>query len=206
MAHLTGQDRERIAAAVAAVEARTSCEFVAVVAPSASFYWSVRLGAPILISALISMAWLLWAPVPLTAAALLQLQTFTFVVAGAAFLWTPLLRAVTPKSILQERAAMLAQAQFHASGVSGTTGRTGVLLFVSLCEHHVEIIADRGVAELMGPDDWQAVIDGFVAKVRQGRLVDAFEYATAACGDLLAEKFPRRDDDRNELSDAPTAL
>ena len=77
--------------------------------------------------------------------------------------------------------------------------RTGVLLFVSAAEHYVEIIADKGINDVVADDAWQDIVQNFVQHVKQQQVTDGFLTAIAACGELLADHFPATDKDINEL-------
>ena len=88
---------------------------------------------------------------------------------------------------------------FLISGWPATRDRTGVLFFVSACEHYVEILTDRGVREVVPDAVWSEIVARFGEAVRQRRIADGFVEAIAACTEVLAEKLPRRPDDENEL-------
>jgi putative membrane protein len=74
-----------------------------------------------------------------------------------------------------------------------------VLLFVSVAERHVEIVADQGINEVVAHDAWQSIVNGFIERVRMRQVAEGFLTAIAACGELLADHFPAADDNRNEL-------
>jgi putative membrane protein len=80
-----------------------------------------------------------------------------------------------------------------------------VLIFVSEAERYVEILADRGISRHVPDDLWQAIVDGFTARVRQGRTLDGFLECVDACGALLSRHVPATHD-RNELSDRLVVL
>ena len=101
----------------------------------------------------------------------------------------------------QRQARRLAREQFYAQGLHLTRGRTGVLLFVSVAERYVEILADEGIHQRVPEGTWDRVVAEFVGRVREGRIAEGFSIAIAACGDILAAQCPREPDDRNELPD-----
>jgi putative membrane protein len=76
-----------------------------------------------------------------------------------------------------------------------------VLIYISLVEHHAEIVADAGINERVPPGFWQAIIDGLTAEIAAGRLAAGLVQAVGACGDALREHFPRHPGDQNELPD-----
>ena len=108
---------------------------------------------------------------------------------------------LVPARSKHARASRLAKAQFYLQGVQLTPHHSGVLFFVSLAERHVEIVADRGIHEQIGEAHWQGIIDLFVDRVRDGRVVDGFVEAIGACGAAMAAHYPPDPASHNELSD-----
>ena len=94
-----------------------------------------------------------------------------------------------------------AAAQFLATNMSATKGRTGVLIFVSLLERYVEVIGDQSIAEKLSKKDWQAIVDEMLPLLRDKKSADAMVLAVERCGALLAKHFPAGSTNRNELSD-----
>jgi putative membrane protein len=129
-----------------------------------------------------------------------------FILAVSVLEWKGLRRYLVPGRVQRAHASQLARLQFAARVEGRTEARTGLLLFVSLAERHVEIIADAGIHARAGAETWQSVIDVFREAVSRGRLVDGLIVAIAAIGDLLAAHAPRAADDRNELSDRPVEI
>jgi putative membrane protein len=76
-----------------------------------------------------------------------------------------------------------------------------VLIFVSLAERYVRIIADDGISAHVPKAQWQAAVDALVAHMRDGRIADGFVAAIDLCGSELAKHFPRTDASRDELPD-----
>jgi putative membrane protein len=63
----------------------------------------------------------------------------------------------------------------------------------------VQVRADYGIHHAVLPATCQQVADLVTAGIKQGRTADALCEAVAYCGDLLAENFPPRHDDTDEL-------
>jgi len=198
MAFLTDQDRARIASAIAAAERRTSGELVAVVADAADDYRYVALLWPAL-AALLLPAILLTALPALDAWLLYLAQAALFVVLVLLAQLRRVRLALVPAATKRRRAGRLAREQFIAQGLHLTRERTGVLIFVAVAEHYVEIIADRGIAAVAPPGIWDEAVAGFVEKVRAGRVAEGFLATIALVGERLAGHFPRAADDTDEL-------
>ena len=112
---------------------------------------------------------------------------------------TPLRMALVPAATKRRCASRLAREQFFAQGLHRTRERTGVLIFVAVAEHHVEIIADHGIDALVPPDTWDQAVAEFITRVRGGRVAEGFLAAIGVVGERLAEHFPRAADDADEL-------
>ncbi|MGJ7903683.1 TPM domain-containing protein [Lysobacter sp. 1R34A] len=102
-----------------------------------------------------------------------------------------------------------AQAAFAQLRVWDTAGNSGVLLYLLLADHRIEIVADRGYAARVGPERWQAVCDGIQQALSAGAAEAAVLGGIAALSDIVAEHFPRErgaPGDGNELPDRPVLL
>lgn len=193
-------DRDRIAAAIAAVETRTTGEIVCVLADQSSDAGAL----PVLLAALAALA-LPWFLVPFTALPVLTILSWQVVafVSLSLLLCLPRVRvALIPRRARRAMAFRVATEQFFTRAVSRKRDRSGILIFVSLAEHYARIIADDGIAARVPQSHWQAAVDALVAHIREDRIADGFLAAINLCGGVLAEHFPQGDrEDRNELPD-----
>jgi putative membrane protein len=198
MAFLTDQDRERIARAIAAAELRTSGELVAVVAEAADDYRYIALLWPAL-AALLLPAILLTVVPAIDAWPLYLAQTALFVALALPAQLPRLRTALVPAAIKRRSAGRLARQQFLAQGLHLTRGRSGVLIFVAVAEHYVEIIADQGIAAVVPDSAWDEAVAEFILRVRAGEVAEGFLATIAVVGDRLAEHFPPAEDNPDEL-------
>ena len=106
---------------------------------------------------------------------------------------------INPPGVLHGAARALSVQQFLAHGLHTTEQRTGVLIFVSLMEHHAEIIADAGISAKVDDAVWREAMDKLVGEIRAGRLAEGLIAAIETTGTVLARHFPRAANDRNEL-------
>jgi uncharacterized membrane protein len=90
---------------------------------------------------------------------------------------------------------------FTRLGMQATADRNGVLIYLALDDHKLAIAGDAGVHARVGDEYWQRIRDAMVERLRRGQPRDAVVYAVSEVGDVLRRFFPRRPDDRNELSD-----
>jgi putative membrane protein len=195
---LSEADKRRIAEAIRKVEMTTSGELVTVVARAADQYLYI----PLLWASVIALTvpGIIWYAKPETRFVVLySAQLVTFLGLALLFRWTPLKMRLIPKWVKHHRASRLAREQFFVHGLHMTRERTGVLLFASVAERYVEIIADSGINDKVKEDAWKEIVAEFVKRVKSREIAEGFLTAVAGCGQLLSAHFPRREDDRNEL-------
>lgn len=94
---------------------------------------------------------------------------------------------------------------FRRLGMHRTAERSGVLIYLAVEDRRLAIVGDEGVHARVGDGYWQRVRDGLVEKLRAGAPREALVTAVAEVGTVLRVHFPRRPDDRNELSDQVSA-
>jgi len=101
----------------------------------------------------------------------------------------------------KEDALQKAVAVFERLGMHKTADRHGVLIYVAVTDRKLAVIGDRGIHERVGEDYWRRVVAAVTDHFRNERPRDGFLHAVGDVGEMLARHFPRRPDDRNELSD-----
>ncbi|MFC5522167.1 TPM domain-containing protein [Polaromonas jejuensis] len=86
-----------------------------------------------------------------------------------------------------------------------TEHNNGVLIYLLLAEHAIEIVADRGVARHVGPPQWQAMLARMGQAFREKRYEDGLTQALEEVSALLVQHFPLTAEagHRNELPDQP---
>jgi uncharacterized membrane protein len=99
-----------------------------------------------------------------------------------------------------------ARTLFSDYRVWDTEENCGVLIYLNLADHQVEILADRGVGHLVQPAEWQAVCDTMTSQLRRGAYRDSTIAALRQLNELLQQKLPARGDRTNQLSDKPIIL
>lgn len=204
-------DRQRIREAVAHAEGRTSGEIVPYIVPQSSRYdVSVWRGASL--AALLALGVALgvmqfydgWGLSWLYASwgvALLTLVAGTLGAVAVAFV-PPLKRWLAGPFLLDRRVHQRAMQAFVEEEVFNTRDRTGILIFISLLEHRIEVYGDAGINQNVTPDEWTDVVLRIRQGIREGRITDGLVEAIAMCGELLERGgVTIRPDDVNELPD-----
>jgi uncharacterized membrane protein len=95
---------------------------------------------------------------------------------------------------------------FSELGVWDTHANNGVLIYVLLADHDVEIVADRGAAERIAAEEWERVCRAMEEHFRAGRFAEGAVAGVDAVSELLARHFPATGEraNPNELRDRPT--
>lgn len=216
---MTEADRVRVAAAVAAAEAHTSGEIVTILAANSDDYndvalvWAALTGFAALLALSLFPDFYLglydrvtgsWAQ-ERPAGRLFGFAALVAVLKFAAIWllcqWRPLRRALTPAPIRHRRVHARALAAFRIGAERRTTGRTGILIYLSMTERRAEIIADETIATRVQPEVWGKALAAMLVQIKAGRMADGLIAAVEQVGIVLAEHFPREEDDRNELPD-----
>ncbi len=115
-------------------------------------------------------------------------------------------RLIVPKRVQVAWVKRRAMQHFSESGVGHTREGTGILIFISLLEHRVELVADWGISEKVEAVKWQSIVDRVISGIKINRLAKKLCESILECGELLAKDFPRRSDDENELADGIVEL
>ena len=120
----------------------------------------------------------------------------------AALLWGDSLRFTTvPGSVKAGRVNARAVKHFKVGAERRTHGRTGVLIYVSLSEHRAEIVADEAIHGKVPPEVWGEAMADMLGHIREGRIGEGLAAGVRDVGKVLAEHFPRQENDVNELPD-----
>jgi len=216
---LSQQDQARIKAAVHAAESGTSGEIVPILARQSDSYadialwWSIAIALLALgfiavfpdfylglVDAVLGRWAIDWTPRAVLELAL-TIATLKFAGTWLLLLWRPLRLALVPTSIKMRRVRARAMQAFHLGTDRRTTGRTGILLYLSLAERRAEIIADAAIHGRVEDDVWGVAMADLLAEVRKGHLADGLMAAIGDIGAVLHQHLPRAADDVNELPD-----
>lgn len=135
------------------------------------------------------------------ASMVIALGLIKFVVVMLVQQWEPLKFALVPGPTKTIRVHDQAVRQFKVGAQARTTGRTGVLIYLSMREHRAEIVADESIAARVPAEVWGEAMGDMLAEIRKGRVAEGLAIGIRDVGFVLAEHFPRGSDDVNELPD-----
>ncbi|MFN4240894.1 MAG: TPM domain-containing protein [Erythrobacter cryptus] len=219
MAYLDDAGRRLVSEAVAAAEAQTAGEIVTVLADSSDGYTDVALlwaaGA-----AFTAMSLFAAFPLPFLeawdaafggwdhqwttgelASMVIALGLIAFLAMLGVQQWRPLKFLLIPGPTKTMRVHAQAVRQFKVGADRRTTGRTGVLIYLSMAEHRAEIVADEAIAARVSAEVWGEAMADMLAHIRKGRVAEGLAAGVRDVGHVLAEHFPRGAEDVNELPD-----
>lgn len=216
---LSEADHQRVTQAVAAAESGTAGEIVTVVTDRSDGYTDVALAWAVLI-ALLSLVALAIAPgfylgmyERLSGGWIhtwthRELFTLAAVVAALKFggmvllqMIAPLRFALIPGPIKTRRVHERAVGAFRVGAEQRTSGRTGVLIYLSMREHRAEVLADAAIARKVDADVWTEALEAMLVQVRAGDVAGGMCAAIERVGALLSAHLPRAADDLNEVPD-----
>jgi putative membrane protein len=185
----TAEEQQRIDGAMAAIKRDTSADLCVVVTRVSDRYslYPVASGAiaAILIGAIVSLLR------PQTASrTVIAIQLWSLIVLTLVFDWLPIRLQLVPQRVKHAHAWQLAHREFNAHAMANPKQQHRILLFVSLGERYVEIIADHETHALAPAGTWNKIVDEFLATVKAGHVADGVLTAIAACGAILKEHHP----------------
>jgi putative membrane protein len=201
----------RLAAALAAAETKTSGEMFCIVADEVSKYREVPIAWGAGVALLLPPAALLlglhpwtlgsfgggWNNAPNLGEVITETlsvyavaQAILFAVAAFIVAIPAVRRHLTPHSLKQHRVKRTAFAHFASTGLSQVQTRTGVLIFASLKDRQVELVADAAIHKEVGDQAWNAAVAALVAGIKSPDPASGFVRAIEICGEALAEHFP----------------
>lgn len=82
-----------------------------------------------------------------------------------------------------------------------TRQENGILIFISVLERRVWVLADSGINNRIGQERWQEIVDHITSGIKDKRQGEAIGEAIGRVGEILRDHFPITADDSNELHD-----
>jgi putative membrane protein len=194
---------EAIGAAIREIEAKTDAEIVVAVRGRSGSYRHADyiFGA---IVALVGLLFVLFSPfdfhtywIPFDVIALFVAGAFV----SSRGDW--IRRLLTTGDFRAKAARAGAAAMFYEAGIANTSAENGLLIYLSLLERQMEVIADRGILKAIPALKWNhAVFE--LKRVAQNADADKLISSLNEMGVLLAEHMPATGENPNELADGPS--
>jgi putative membrane protein len=185
---LSEADRKRVRAAVETVRASTSAKFDFVVVPASDHYALYPVVWSAVLSIALTGALSLWRPHLTIGAGVIVTAALFAILSFLLELW-PLRMMLAPRKVKRTMCSRMARHQFSAHLISRDIEHNGVMLFVSLAEHHLEIIAERDAHAAVPEGTWDGIVRDATTKMSRN-LADGLVEAVTACSAVLAKTFP----------------
>ncbi len=218
MLKLSADDHAGVSTAIAAAEAKSDGEIIAIAADQSDAYHDVGLHYAVLVLFLVLAFFAIW-PHQLelwwtrlmgwtSEPSMRQLLTLLLGFALLKFLvvlfilkWRPLRMLLTPGSTKTRRVRRRAVMLFKTGAERRTIGRTGILIYLSMAERRAEIVGDEAITAVTTPETWGEAMAALLKDVKDGRPGDGIVAAVGLIGDVLATHFPKTSEDSNEIPD-----
>jgi putative membrane protein len=204
---LTEAERQRISEATRRAEALTSGEIVPMVVsashdyPLAALVGAVAFALPLALALTPFIAAPLWLGhhemwIFLALFCLLALPAHALVKRSPA-----LKRWFLSADQVDEEVREAAVTAFFDEKLYRTRQENGILIFISVLERRVWVLADSGIDSRIGQDQWQEIVDSITTGIKEQRQGEAISAAIGRVGEILRNHFPITADDHNELHD-----
>jgi len=194
-------EKQQISILVKKAECKTSGEIAVMVVDGSDSYREAEIIGALLLSAFISL---------LVAVSLHHVTVWSYIPAVIIF-WFPALYlmrgfprlklAFAGKKRMDEAVRERAVRAFFEKKLYRTRGETGILIFISILEHKVWILGDRGINQQIDPHSWVALAGELAGKIKGGLAFEGLCAVIEKLGRVLEEHFPQEAEDRNELPD-----
>ena len=186
---LKEDERARVHAAVVKAEAGLAAEIVTCVfAQSSPYPETIWAGAAAAVGLacgalfLIDMVRPVWLPL----STLMLIVPATGLAGAALGRWfRPLKRMLIGQHHMAESAARRAKEIFFDRGIARTRSRDGVLIFASLLERRVIVLADDAIRAQVKAEAWEPAIAALTAFAADGRVADGLIAAVEKAGAAL---------------------
>ena len=202
---LSERELERVEAAVTEAEKKTAGEIVCMIEsssyayPMANVIGAAVLGLPLslVITPLVGgLLWLgtnnMWLFIGIFGIIFFLLY---WIVAHTAWLK----RFFISKREIEEEVEEAAITNFFSHGLYRTRDATGILIYISVLEHKVWVLADHGINERVPEGQWDGIVSKITDGIKGKKAADAICDAVHSIGSLLETHFPIKADDTNEL-------
>jgi putative membrane protein len=197
----TEDEKKRISEATRQIESLTSGELAVMVVESSDKYRDAEIIGGIVFGSIAAFALteiffnaVIWYYIPLSILFFFPFMLLTGIV--------PVLKTVfIGAGRKNEAVVQRALKGFYDKGLYRTRDNTGVLFFISILERKVWVLADKGISAKIEQQTMNRFASTVTQGIKEGRACDALCQTINDIGQILAEHFPVRTDDTNELSD-----
>ena len=184
MQRLTHDDHRQIREAATAVEARTDAKITIVITRVSDRYSLYSLAGAAL-GAFTAGGFAIAARPAISGRSLIVVELLVLVVLALLLDIMPIRLALVPIRVKQASARGLAHREFATQVMTDGAHQMRILLFLSIGERYVEIIADHATHARAPEGTWNKIVDDLIAAIKSERIADGIIAAIASCDATL---------------------
>ena len=202
---LTKAEQKAISAVVQKMEQQTSGEIVPMVVsashtyPTAIICGATTMALPLALLLMPMVGGLFWLGSQNVWIFITLFIALYAVFYGLVHRFSRLKRLFLSRSQVEAEVQEAALASFFTEKLYKTKDANGILIFISVLERKVWVLADSGINARIAPGQWQGVIDLITLGIKEKRQCEAICAAISQVGELLKTHFPHQKDDIDEL-------
>lgn len=200
--YLTNDQQKEIVELIKSVETKTNGELLPVIANKstvAPFLFYFNLSIAIVLVLILDSLLYMYTSFSLNSYIYSLLAAPVLAIAmGRSERW---FRFIVPTAYQKQCVHERAMLSFYHNITEQTQFQTGVLIYISLLEHQVEILADKSIAKKLPPETWQKIVDKFIAKIKAGEFYEGLKQSLIDSSVHLEEHFPKTSGNENEIHD-----
>ena len=95
---------------------------------------------------------------------------------------------------------------FSTHRIWDTEENSGILIYIDLADHQVEIVADRGIDHITTSDEWRSICQTMTSGFAQGNYHDSAIAALKLLNDILHDHLPDLEGQPDQLPNRPIIL
>lgn len=192
-------NQEAIKHTIDEVEKKTNGEVVPAIVEQSDFYPASHFRLSLIISFLLSILFYLVPYEWSDTIYYIYIQVIGLVLGYFLAFKSSIKKLFSTSSELNEETHQMALEMFHKMQVHNTVERNGVLLFVSVLEHRVEIVPDISIDKVVDKKEWKNVIKQMIPELKKSNYELALKLGINEIGKILEQHFPKTDCDKNTI-------
>jgi putative membrane protein len=119
-----------------------------------------------------------------------MLQATIFVIVALIVAQPAVRRLLTPRFLKRHRVRQVARHHFAASGAKLSHAEPHILIYASLGDRQVELVAHKAIHDAVGDGPWNAAVQAVAEGMKERKPAEGFIRAIKICGEALAAHFP----------------
>jgi putative membrane protein len=130
-----------------------------------------------------------------------MLQAAIFVIVALIVAQPAVRRLLTPRFLKRHRVRQVARHHFAASGAKLSHAEPHILIYASLGDRQVELVAHKAIHDAVGDGPWNAAVQAVTEGMKEKKPAEGLIRAIKICGEALAAHFPANGPHQNFFPD-----